>query len=326
MTMRIWVVAFIASLSFRWAETGPLPQPAPFVPASANLIVYVDWSALLASSVLAGVETSLIDSDSWAAIEELAELSGMDPLKDLWSVVYFTTPAEDGGSGWGIAGYGAFDPERLIENAEARGRVSRARYRETTLYTLPAFGPSLGNLTGEQVVAFPDSTTVLFGAPAQVRAMLDAGSGFAPAASDSGALAGALEEFTAAESLWTVGAGDGGLASRAGGAGAIGLSNVPPLVSFSLSARFGMKVKVRARAETLDSETANRLAEVVRGIAAMGALAQPVDESLQEVLESLEVETIDERVEFSFEIDQDTVREYLRAREGEDRKPRARER
>jgi hypothetical protein len=323
--MRIWVVAFIASLGSRWAETSPLPQPTPFVPASANLIVYVDWSGLLASPVLAGIETSLIDGDSWAEVEELRELSGMDPLKDVWSVVYFTTPSEDGGSGWGIAGYGAFDPERFVENVEARGKVSRARYRETTLYTLPAFGTGLGKLAGEQVLAFPDSTTVLFGAPAQVRAMLDAGSGFAPAASDAGELAGALEEFTAAEAFWAVGAGDGGLASRARGAGAKGLSNVPPLVSFSLSARFGAKVKVRARAETSDSEAAKSLAEVVRGIAAMGALGRPADESLQEVLESLEVETIDERVDLSFEVDEDTVRDYLRAQESEDRKPRARE-
>jgi len=320
--MRFWILALSTLVGPRWAETS-LPDPAPWVPATANLIVYIDWSALLASPPLRGVESSLIETESWAELEEFRELTGMDPLHDVWAMVYFTTPGQDAGSQWGIACYGAFDPERVIESIEARGRIARRQHRETTLHLVPAFGPRLGKAEGDQVLSFPDGSTALFGSEAQVRAMLDTGFGFAPAASEEGELAGALTALTTAETFWAVGKGGGELPSAVGGE-VSGLSKIPALVSFSLSARFGSRVRVRARAETLDAEAATRLAELVRGFVAMAALQAQADESLQTLFETLEVETVDELVEISFEVDGDTVREYLRLK-GEGRRRRARE-
>ena len=322
---RLWALALCALSTPRWAETSRLPDPAPWVPASADLVVYVDWSVLSESPVLRGVETSFIESKRGAEIERFRELTGMDPWRDVWALAYFTASNEDAGPAWGLACYGAFDPKQVIENLAANGKVRRSEYRETALYDVPDFGPQLGTSGGDQVLAFPDSTTALFGPAAQVRAMLDAGLGFAPPASEEGALAGALRQRTAAETLWVVGVGGRNLPSPLGGASAA-LANVPALASFSLSARVGSNVKIWARAETRDTDTAGNLADLVRGIVAMGALQKQADESLQELYESLEVETIDELVDISFEVDADTVREYFgtMAGEGPKRHPAAR--
>lgn len=325
--MRLWLLALCALVSPRWAETARLPDPAPWVPASANLVVYIDWSALSESRVLQGVESTVLEGKSGTQIEKFRELTGMDPLQDIWALAYFTTRDKDAGPQWGLAGYGAFDPEQVIENLEARGKIPRSEYRETVLYSVPDLGPQLGS-SGDQVLAFPDGTTALFGPAAQVRAMLDAGLGFARPASEAGELSGALRQLTAAETLWVVGKGDGNLPGGVGGVGSAsaGLANVPPLASFSLSARVGSKVKIRARAETSDEQAATKLADMVRGIAAMGALQKQSDDSLQALYDSLEVETIDELVDISFEVDADTVRKYLVPKDGADPKRRPRER
>jgi hypothetical protein len=319
-TARIWILLLCALVSPRWVESGRLPDPGPWVPASANLVVYIDWSALSASPVLRGVESSLVESESWADIEKFRELTGMDPLQDVWALVYFTTMSKENvGPNWGLACYGAFDPKQVIENIEARGVVGHTEYRKTALYRVPDFEFPLGSSRGEQVLAFPDSSTALFGSAEQVRAMLDVGLGFAPPASEEGELARALRELTAAETVWVVAREDGNLPSRIGAA-KWGLSHVPPLASFSLSARFGSKVKVRVRAETLDAQAAGKLADLVRGIAAMGDLQVHSDESLRALLESLEVETIDERIDISFEVDASMTRKYLRLKPGDDRR------
>jgi hypothetical protein len=324
--MRLCVLALCVLVSPRWVETSPLPDPAPWVPASANLVVYIDWSALSESPVLRGVESTLIESKSGAQIEKFRELTGMDPLHDVWAIAFFTTSDstsdKDLGPKWGLACYGAFDPKQVIENLQAHGKRQRSEYRETALYSVPDFGLQLGSSSGDQVLAFPDGTTALLGPATQVRAMLDVGLGFASPASEAGELAGALKQLTAAETLWIVGRGDASLPGGVSGRSS-GLSNVPPLASFSLSARVGPKVRVRARAETSDAEAADKLADLVRGIAAMGALQKQSDESLQALYESLEVETIDELVEIFLEIDADAVRKYFGPKVGEDRKSRA---
>jgi hypothetical protein len=322
--MRFRVVALSVLMGSRWAEPIELPRPASWVPASADLIVYVDWSALLSSPSLSELESSVLEGEHRAQIEKFRELTGMDPLHDVWALVYFTTPGEDAGPQWGVAGYGAFDPERVVENIQAHGRVARSDYRETVLHAVSALPPRLGDLAGEGVLAFPDSTTLLYGSAEQVRAMLDTGFGFAPPASEESELAGALGELTAGETFWAVGKGDDDVADRVGGAAQRGLGSLPPFASFSLSARLGSKVRVRARAETADAEAATRVAEMVRALAAMTSFQQQPDESLSEIFESLEVETLDELVEISFEVDADSVRSYLRSQRGDEEKGHAR--
>jgi hypothetical protein len=294
------------------------------VPASADLVVYVDWSVLSKSPLLQGVESYLIEGEIAADVEAFRELTGMDPLEDVWAIAYFRTPEKDGGGSWGLACYGAFDPEQVIENLESRRRVpDRSQYRETTLYRVPGLG-SARNADGEQVLAFPDGTTALFGHPMQVRAMLDAGLGFAAQASEKGELAVPLRGVTAAETIWAVGKGTRNLPGSAGAASS-GIARIPPLVSFAVSARVGSRLKIRARGETPSAEAAGQLADLVRGFAAMGALAKKPDASLQEMYDSLEVETLDELVEMSFEVDADTVREFLRPTGSEERKRPARD-
>ena len=291
-----------------WAEAR-LPDPTPWVPASANLVVYFDWSTFSESPLFYGLESSLIENGSLAGVENFRELTGMDPLRDVWAVVFFTTSEADAGAQSGIACYGAFDPERIIETLEMRRQVHRSEYRETLLLGVSGTDLHPGGSGREQVVAFPNSTTALYGAPAQVRRMLDAGFGFAPSASSEEAeLAEALAQLTTADALWAVGTGDENLASQIGVAG---LDEVSEIASFSLAARVGSLVQVRARAETLDAEAASALANLVRGIAAMSTLQGHSDASLQALLESLEVETVDEVIDISFELEADAVRDHL---------------
>ena len=289
----------------RVAHAARLPDPASWVPASANLIVYLDWRALLSSRPMRGLE-----QDALAAVEQLEEfreLTGMDPWDDLWAIALFTT-MEEGQSSWGLAAYGAFDPKRVVETLETKQSVRHTEYRETALHSVST---GFGGGEESQAFAFPDGSTVLLGPVTQVRAMLDTGFGFTLSAAD-GELERELDELSMAETVWAAGTGQG-LPARLNGND----SPLPdvPLVSFSIAAKFGSDVSITAHGETSGEEQARKLVEMVRGIKAMNSLSQPADAGLPSILESLEVEALDESVEISLEIEADVFRELMRPKE-----------
>ena len=292
--------------SARVAYAARLPDPASWVPASANLIVYLDWRALLSSRPMRGLEHDALAAGE--QLEEFRELTGMDPWDDLWAIALFTT-LEEGKSSWGLAAYGAFDPKRVVETIETRQSVRRTEYRETPLHFVST---GFGGGEESQAFAFPDGSTVLLGPVTQVRAMLDTGFGFTPSAAD-GELERDLDGLSMAETVWAVGTGQSKLPARLNGND----SSLPdvPLVSFSIAAKFGSDVSITARGETSGEEQARKLAEMVRGIKAMSSLQQQSAAGLPSILGSLEVEALDESVEISLEIEADVFRELMRKEE-----------
>ena len=80
--------------------------------------------------------------------------------------------------------------------------------------------------------------------------------------------------------------------------------------TLSISVRLGSDIAFHARAEVESSEEARRLADVVRGLAALSTLSTGGTPSI----ESLEVQSRGTWLEVEFEIDADNVREWLRER------------
>ena len=279
-----------------------LPPPTTWTPAAASLLVYVDWQTLLSSPPLRGLEKALTEREPWEELEELRELTGMDPWRDAWAVSFFKVSAENRSSSWGLAIYGAFDPERVLDALRTRRRLTSAVHRETAIHLLDSTDDDSEGL------AFPDSTTVLFGPVHQVRAMLDSGFGFAPSAAD-GELGPALEKLSMAETLWAVGkdASELPLVFARGTSRDTGVA----LRSFVVSARFGSDVDFEARGETSNREEARRLADLVKGLRAFTALQPSAEPGFLEVLETLEVETLDESVEITAEIEGKFLRDLL---------------
>jgi hypothetical protein len=280
------------------------------MPATANRIVYLDWTSLLASPSLAELRKIVVERESGRELEEFRELTGMDPWNDVWALCFFQTSSGTT-SGWGLAAYGAFDRTRAIETLESRRSVERSRHQDVNLYMMEG-GSSSPRWGGERAaLSFPDDTTLLYGPLSQLRAMLDAGLGLGTPLA-SGPLGALLDERSEGETFWAVGRDEAALPESS----ALG-ARLPPLVSYAVSARFGTVVSVSARGETTTSEQASAIADVLRGMKALNLLQQKGDDALSSVLETLEIETLDEVVKVTLEVDGKTLRELFSQRMAE---------
>jgi hypothetical protein len=149
--------------------------------------------------------------------------------------------------------------------------------------------------------------------------MLDAGFGFEPSSEES-LLRSGLDEVSAGDAIWVVSAGQGGFENGLRRSLA-GESELPSLSSFGISIRTGSDIRFRGWAEAKSSESASHLADVIRGVLALGALSGSSASPLP-TLESVEVEAVGDRLEASFEIDGRAVRKWLlqQAPEARDRR------
>ncbi len=293
-----------------------LPEPASFVPATADFIAYVDMATIFSSPSLEGLESFVARQIAPDELESFRELTGMDPWRDFHALCFFTEEAsEEEGSKdiWGVAISGAFDVERVLESMKERMRLDRREYRETAVYLLPDGILHGATVVGQpQALAFPDGSTAVFGPVESVERMLDTALGFAPASSES-RLRSRLDDVSTAEAFWAVGVGEAPLGTAA---------EIPPLRSYAISLRTGTDVRVRAWAEAASAEDASDLADAVRGAMALGALAQG-SASGAPAIESVEIERVDAALEVSFEVDGRSLRKWLFERESPETRRRA---
>jgi hypothetical protein len=287
-----------------------LPEPASWVPATANFIAYVDVATLLESPSLKGLDSFVARQISSREIESFRELTGMDPWRDFHVLCFFSekVPEEVGkGDAWGVAVAGAFDVKRVLDSMDERVRVKRHKYREIEIHELlEGTGWSSASDGQPQAFAFPDGSTALFGPVGSVERMLDAGFGFE--SSSESLLQSGLDQVSAADAVWVVSAGQGGF--ERGLRRSVGEGGLPPLSSFGVSMRTGSDVRFRGWAEARSSESASQLADLIRGVLALGALSGS-SASPMPALQSVEVEAVGERLEASFEIDGRDVRKWL---------------
>jgi hypothetical protein len=281
------------------ARASQLPEAAAWMPASASFVAYLDVDSLLASPL----------SDEWMArqetleeTEKFREATGLDPWNDFRALSISSRMSEDGKL-WGIALSGELDPERLVSVIEEHRRLERSTYQDTTLYT---FNNETQEGKESHALAFPGPATALFGSPEQVRTMLDVGAGREPAASD-GPLGRWLVELPLDETFWCVGSADAGfdrLMLRAPSDS----PSVPPLQSFAISGQLAADINILARGEAADPEAALKLVDVVRGFVALGSLQHQARPEVGAVLDSIRIESIDNRVEASLSVPYDTIR------------------
>ncbi len=305
----------LSSLSSSASEGGP-PEPGAWIPSSASFVAFADLGALLSSPALEGLETILARRVSPDQLETFRELTGMDPWRDFHALSFFSAEAleteerEGGEDLWGLAASGGFDPERIVESLEDRVGIERLQYREIPLYVfVPGRTEGAPHANEPHALAFPDGSTALLGPRDAVQLMVDTGLGFEPPSSAKG-LRIDLDELSGCDALCLLGVGRAGLAVP-NHSPLSQESGIPDLRSYSVSVRTGVDIRIRARAEAGSSEEAAELADLVRGMSALAALSA----SGAPALESVEVETIDDRVEVSFELDSRAVRRWLRERD-----------
>lgn len=298
----------LVGISFLAGRESASQEPAAWMPASSTLIAHLDLGTLLSNANFHGLDRLLEARLEPGALEQFRELTGMDPWRDVYSISYFSEPGEENQQTWGIAVTGAFDVERILTSLEERTKVARIEHRETPIF-IPHNLAALGG-GPSRAFALVNGNRILFGLLTSVKVMLDVSMGIEPS-SAQGELAPLLDRISTAETVWVVSIGETNLPDQFQPQGTNGVS-IPTLDSFAMTVRAGSDVRFRLEGSARDSESAGKLADILRGAMAFAALSRDSGGALTDITQSLELETLDRRLDVSFEIDSRTVRDWLR--------------
>jgi hypothetical protein len=303
-----------ARLGFIGAEarsTG-LPASTNWMPASAELVGYLDIASVLASPLGAELESSDEGRERLHRLERFREFTGVDPRTDLEEVSFSTLGAPGAESGsWGVAVTGKLDPDKIVAHTEERVTLERSQHGGETVYVFP-----LGEKAGRSertAMAFPKDATGLFGTPEHVKVMLDVGKGTRTSAAEGALLAQWSGETILKDTFWLLGSMKAGRALASQRSEKLAL---PPLQTFALSGRLDTDLKMTARGVADDPESATKLADMARGLVAMGSLQQQDGRpEIQALLDSVQIRAHENRVEILVAVPYETLRRLSRERE-----------
>ncbi len=282
------------------AETGSVGPFLAFVPKGASLIGYIDLKSVASSPLAESWSESARGQTPLDALDEIEESTGIDILNDVDSLTLAIGPGTGKSERWGIAVDGVFGRGFVEKLATDKGDVEASSHTGIDLYLIRSG-------TQSTAMAQPDDSTLLLGEPAYVREMLDAGSGARPSAT------GSLEGFGygdfEGEAFWFAGAPPDfvhGLVGRG--------SEKASLRSFAVTGRLDTDLVLRARGQAVDSKGAQELADVVRGLIALGRLRQdssPEGAVLGKMMESISVELVDQSIDVNLLVPYDSIRQLL---------------
>lgn len=272
------------------AAVGPMPAEGLILPADTRFVVGLDVRRL--------VESELYTTSAGRrairpeAFTELEERTGLNPERDLDQVVIAGGPSA--GTGRQTPGLvlvsGRFDRYKLSRAIEtSRKGVTWKDHQGITVYM---FGEGR---KGADAAAFLDDDTLVFGSQAAVeRAIASRAGGQAPLRTNASLMA-LLERVKPGSTFWMV--GDQSLLSNLppsipapGGSDGASLQ-LPAVRNLIVTGDLDPQIALEAIADTADEAAAKNLADVVRGLLALGALQGNQKPELKELASAVSVST-----------------------------------
>ncbi|HXV60950.1 MAG TPA: hypothetical protein VEK15_09670 [Vicinamibacteria bacterium] len=277
-------------------ESLPLTEShLKWVPSSATLAGHVNLRALAESPLF---EAWRLREEARTGLEALSELrrrTGIDPLTDLDTATFSVVESAQASPNsppehWGVSVRGAIDGTHLLRELRKHGEVVSGEYEGIAVHE---FTDRRGR---ELAFAVASADTLLVGGPDYLRQMLDAGAGKEPSVGLETLLEGIDGPSLRNETFWVVGKASktiGSLLSTGPG------SDLPSIRSFALSGRIARDLQLKAQGKASDAVAAQQLADVARGMAALGRLREGMDPTFLSVLESVSIAQLDDRIEIS---------------------------
>ena len=307
----IGAVAYLASTQVEAQSTG-LPDTLAYMPATTTVVGHIDFTSLMSSPLREKWEEEL----EGTGLNEFREMTGLDPFNDLYGASFAVVTPKDASPGappsmsiperWGAAIHGSFDAEQLLAKVRENGSIESEAYAGTTIYRVTPHmdtdgGDADASSRSNPAFAFAGLDTLLFGEPAYLKEMLDVGAGRAPSAGAAIAERWGEGHF-AQDTFWVAASPEQGFDQMIPQG-----ANIPPIQSFAFSGRLDMELALRARGQAADSEAATKLADVVRGFVALGSLQQGENPDLGAILDSIQIEQVDNEVAVSLSVPYETL-------------------
>ncbi|NWG14264.1 MAG: hypothetical protein HXY20_12085 [Acidobacteria bacterium] len=283
------------------ASIPDLPRAVRYLPADSHAVFGMNVQKFVKSPIFARFEEKhgeQIGKD----LAEFTARTGVDPRKDIDYVVAAGKPgAERGGNGVVIA-VGRFSTAAITNFINAHASPIRVDYKHATVYMIPEKEGS----AVEKGLAFLTDSEIALGDLESLKAVLDVREDPAKGIGSNAALAPLLDALNPDEMFWF--AGDPStVLSRApkntplGG----GLNTIKQVYgTLNLTDAVSGKISVTAT----DKEAAGKLADIARGLVALGQLAGDRAPEIAELMkgiavtQDLEKNTVLLSVNFPFEL------------------------
>ncbi|HVO11373.1 MAG TPA: hypothetical protein VMX54_11585 [Vicinamibacteria bacterium] len=289
-------VGLAAALGALWldparAAVGPLPARGLLLPADARFLIGCDVQRLTSSPFYArfGKDRALQPD----ALRVLEEKTGINPARDVQQIVIAGTGATRESPGLALV-TGHFDLGKLGRTLETEGRARGYNHEGVTVYAFKEEGPQ------PVAVAFLGGDALLFGTRDRVEQGVSSSTrGDAPLRGNAGLMA-LLQRLRPGSTFWMVGDQSllAGLPASlpAPGAGGGASISLPALRSLTVTGDLDPQVSLSVTAEAADEPGAKNLADVVRGLVALGSLQAQQKPELAQLASAVTVATEGNRV------------------------------
>jgi hypothetical protein len=306
-------VGVVAGAIARFSATGLAGTEGAaleWVPATASVVGHLDVRAL-SKSPLSETWSEEVKGQGVPGADQIREKTGIDLWKDVDSITFSAEKDEtQKESRWGLSVEGAFDAEAAAKKlVEEEPGLPVEDYQGKSIYRFS----QASRESAEAAMAVTGPSSALFGHPSYLREMIDAGHGRKPSA--SGVVEGWGYGSFAEESFWIAGKPSKTLNAMVGRG-----SEVPPLQSFALSGRLASELSLRLRGKAADAASAQKLADLVRGLVALGRLQMGPNSSSPElgtIADSIQVELQAEQIDVSLTVPYETIRKLSERRRKE---------
>ncbi|HSF17714.1 MAG TPA: hypothetical protein VLK65_19385 [Vicinamibacteria bacterium] len=291
----IGALAHVTRRSESRQDPSPKESHLKWVPSSATLAGHVNLRALAESPLFEAWRLRAEARTGLEALSELTRRTGIDPLTDLDTATFSVVESAQASPNsppehWGISVRGAIDGTRLLQELRKHGEVVSGEHEGTAVHE---FTDGHGR---EMALAVANAGTLLVGAPDYLRQMLDAGAGREPSAGFETLLEGIDGPSLRNETFWLAGKAPKTIGSLLGSGPQ---ADVPSIRSFALSGRLSHDLELKAQGKASDASAAQQIADVARGMTALGRFREGMDPAFRSVLESVSVAQLDDRVEVS---------------------------
>jgi len=270
------------------AAVGPMPAEGLILPADTRFVVGLDVRRFVQSELYTTNRRTMRPE----SFGELEEKTGLDPERDLDQVVIAGGPSVASGRRQPglVLVSGRFDRYKLSRAIETSGKgVTWKDHQGTTVYM---FGEGR---KGAEAAAFLDDDTLVFGSQAAVEGTIASRVGGKAPLRTNAALMALLERVKPGSTFWMV--GDQSLLSNLpqsvpapGGSDGASLQ-LPAVQNLIVTGDLDPQIAVEATAETADEVAAKNLADVLRGLLALGALQGNQKPELKELASAVSVST-----------------------------------
>jgi hypothetical protein len=306
----------------------PLPAPAlsaplsesessrlialSLLPASVDLLVWVDYAAVRRSDLVSEMETR-IDALPEAAenYRRFVEATGLDPRKDTDQVLLsFRKTNGSDSEGFLLVARGRFTGAKLVDAAAAKGGTVTTTDRGVKIWTSRGKPGAAGDPGAQPEVSLaqPDAATLLFGGEKEVeRAAHVAIRAKSPAAREVH-LRELISSIDTTAPLWAI-LDSPSLAREVSSGIARGEDEdktsdlLTKVSSVRMTAWVGKDLDLKIQAEARDPETAGQLGDLFRGMVAAGKLAAKDDDpELLKILQEMAVTESGKEVEVKAKI------------------------